>query len=272
MSENIEEKAEQVLTKDVTNIDLISYFKGSTIKTPVFLSVINRNYAEIKPLLNNDLIRDFEPVKSYIFNIDKFENHFYELYQEKIDILKEEIWRRRRKKKDFISQTEEMTPEEGSEDYEEKLRACIAFARESVGELDKMELEKEDFNHSVGILQEKMAQDPIYKFLFYVRNDKDIIFNKRTEDNHGNTRKKLFQYANASRPEMGGYFLKELKDQGFYKEYSPAKNYYITKVGLRVDEKIKNQKWTQDDDNFEKTKEEMEQEKEFSKYLETINS
>ena len=270
MSEPIEDKAEQIIKQDITNIELISYFKRSAIKTPVFLSVINRNYAEIKPLLNYDLIRDFEPVKSYEFNIDKLENYFYELYQEKIDFLKDEIWRRRRKKEEFITQTEEMTPEKGCEDFEEKLRVCIEFARQSVGELDKMELEKEDFNNDVGILQERMAQDPIYKFLFYIRNDKSLIFNKRTEDNNGNISKKLLKYANASRPEMGGFFLKELKEKGFYKEYAPAKNYYISKLGSCVDEKLKNQRWEQEDD-YEKTEEEKEQEEEFSRLLGSIN-
>ena len=48
MSETIEDKAEQIIKEGITNIELISYFKRSTIKTPVFLSVINRNYAEIK--------------------------------------------------------------------------------------------------------------------------------------------------------------------------------------------------------------------------------
>jgi len=271
MSKLEEDKAEQIVKQKVTNIELISYFKLSTIKTPVFLSVINRNYAEIKPLLNNDLVKDFEPVKSYQFNIDKLENYFYELYQEKIDFLKDEIWRRRRKKEDFISQTEELTPEEGSEDFEEKLRACIEFARQSVGELDKMEVEKEDFNNDVGVLQERMAQDPIYKFLFYIRNDEDLVFNKRTEDNDGIIQKKLLSYANASRPEMGGYFLKELKEKGFYKEYSPAKNYYISKLGLFVDEILKKLKWTQDEDDYEKTENEMEQEKEFSRLLDEFD-
>jgi hypothetical protein len=270
MSETLEDKAEQIVKQGITNIELISYFKRSTIKTPVFLSVINRNYAEIKPLLSHDLIRDFEPVKSYEFNIDKLENYFYELYQEKIDFLKDKIWRRRRKKEDFINQTEELTPQEGVEDYEEKLRACIEFARQSVVELDKMELEKEDFNNDIGILQEKMAQDPMYKFLFYIRNEKKLIFNKRTEDNFGHIHKIILKYANASKPEMGGYFLTELKEKGFYKEYSPAKNYYITKLGLLVDEKLKSHKWDQEDD-YEKTEEEKQQEEEFSRLLESIN-
>ena len=270
MSESIDNKAEELLKQDITNVELISYFKRSTIKSPVFLSVINRNYAEIKPLLNNGLVIGLDPVKSYEFNIDKLENYFYQLYQEKIDFLKDEIWRRKRKKEEFISKTEELTPEEGSEDFDAKLRECIEFARQSVVELDKMELEKEDFNSDVGELQERMAEDPLYKFLFYVRNDKDIVFNKRTEDNVELIGKKLLNYANASRPEMGGYFITELKQKGFYKEYSPAKNYYITELGLLVDQKLKNLKWEQEDD-YEKTKEEKEQEEEFSRLLESIN-
>ena len=166
MSEPIEDKAEQIIKQDITNIELISYFKRSAIKTPVFLSVINRNYAEIKPLLNYDLIRDFEPVKSYEFNIDKLENYFYELYQEKIDFLKDEIWRRRRKKEEFITQTEEMTPEKDCKDFEEKLRVCIEFARQSVGELDKMELKKKILTMMSVYYKKEWRKIPYISFYF----------------------------------------------------------------------------------------------------------
>ena len=129
MQASLEEIADDLMDKGITNIELISYFKRSTEKTPVFLSVINRNYAEIRPLLNNGLIKDLEPIKSYIFYIDKLENYFYEKYQEQIDELKSEIWRRKRKKVDLVSITEELEPEEDAADYDEKLKACLEFAR-----------------------------------------------------------------------------------------------------------------------------------------------
>ena len=190
MQVSIDQLAVELINKGITNIELISYFKRSTEKSPVFLSVINRNYAEIKPLLTNELIAALEPVKSYVFNIDLLENCFYEAYQEKIDFLKDEIWRRKRAKSNIIKLTEEMEPSKGDLDYDDKLKSCLEFARKSIDSLDKMELEKEDFNKMVANYQEKMKEDPIYKFLLYLRNDREIMFNKRTEDNEGVVRKK----------------------------------------------------------------------------------
>jgi hypothetical protein len=124
MEENLNHKAEMILKDNVKNLELISYFNNSNIKTPVYLGVIQRNYAEIKSLITNGLIEDLEPVKSYIFNLDKLENYFYKKFQEKIDNLKTEIWKRKNKKTEIIRLTEEMEPDEGCEDYELKLYEC----------------------------------------------------------------------------------------------------------------------------------------------------
>ncbi len=268
MEESLEQKAEAILKENVKNIELISYFKRSTIKTPIFLGVIQRQYAEIKSILKRSLIKDLDPIKSYIFSIDKFENFFYSKYQEKIDFLKSEIWRRKRKKDDLITMTTELEPEEGAEEFEQKLQVCLEFARETIGDLDKMEVEKEDYNNIIGELQKKMKADPYYKFLLYLRNDKDIIFNKRTEDNDGVIHKKILNYLNHCSKGKGWSLFTEMKKRGFFKEYSPAKNYYISKLGLWVDSKLKTKKWAKDEETYQKNPEEIAQEEEYNKLKE----
>ncbi|MFX1374754.1 MAG: hypothetical protein ACFFA0_02975 [Promethearchaeota archaeon] len=269
MEKSLEQRIEMIFSDDIKNIELISYFKKSTKKIPVFLGDINRKYAEIRPLLDKELIIDNKALKTYIFYLDKFENHFYEKYQEKIDFLKVEIWRKKRKKKELIELTENMTPEEGCDDYEEKLRVCLEFAKKSIGELDTMEIEKEDYNNIVGELQEKKQNDPLHDFLLYIRNDKEIIFNKRTEDNDGIIHKKILNYLNKCTNGKGWQFFTELKKKGFFKEFSPAKSYYISELGITVDEKLKEMKWKQDDD-VEKTDMEKVQEDEFNKLKDLI--
>ena len=97
MEKSLEQRTETIFNDTIKNIELISYFKRSTEKTSVFLGDINRNYAEIRSLLDKGLVIDKKAVKTYIFYLDKFENYFYERHQEKIDFLKAEIWRRKRK-------------------------------------------------------------------------------------------------------------------------------------------------------------------------------
>lgn len=264
MEEFLDKKAEVIIKENIKNIELINYFIKSTVKTPVFLSIIQRNYAEIKPLLNRGLLKDLKPVKSYIFNLDKLENYFYSIFQEKIDFLKDDIWRRKRKKTEIIKKTEGLTPEEDCEDYDLKLRECLEFAKKSITELDTMEVEKEDFNNIIGGLQEKMKQHPIYKFLLFIRNDKDIVFNKRTEDNPRIIHKKILSYSDECMSGKGWSFFSELKKKRFYKEFSPAKNYFITKLGSLVDSKLRERKRTEEED-YHKTKEELSQDDEFDK-------
>ncbi|MFX1259926.1 MAG: hypothetical protein ACFFAN_18910 [Promethearchaeota archaeon] len=267
MDESLKKKAQAIINENIKNLELISYFKNSTIKTPVFLSVIQRKYTEIRPLLKKGLVKDLKPVKSYEFFLDKLENFFYENYQEKIDDLKSEIWRRKRKKEEIIQVTESMEPKEGSNDYDQKLQECLVYARKAIEDLDLMEIEKEKFNFKVGDLQERMKKDALYKFLLFVRNDKEIIYNKRTEDNEGKIRKKILTYLEKCNQGKGYEFFKELKKNGFFKEYSPAKNYYISELGLCVDNKLKEIKWTKEVEDYEKNEKEIAQEKEFNNLL-----
>lgn len=269
MEENLNQKAETILNDNVKNLELISYFKNSTIKTPIYLGVIQKKYAEIKSLIDNGLIKDLEPVKSFIFNLDKLENYFYKRFQEKIDNLKTEIWRRKNKKTEIIKLTEEMEPDEGCDDYELKLYECLEFAKKSILELDKMEGEKEDFNNIIGDLQEKLKQHPMYKFLLIIRNDKDFIFNKRTEDKDGVIHKKILNSSHQCMPNNGRTFFTDLLKKGFYKGFSPAKNYIITELGSLVDSKLRELKWAQDDDH-QKTADEIAQEEEFDKLKEVL--
>lgn len=271
MDESLIHKAETIINGNVKNLELISYFCKSTNKTPVFLSVIQRNYPEIKPLIKEGLVIDLEPIKSYIFNLDKFENYFYDKYQGKIDSLKDMIWFRKRKKDEIISLTENLEPEEGCEDYDQKLLEVLTYARKSIEDLDNMEMEKEDFNHMVGELQKEMMKDAFYKFLFYIRNDEDIIFNKRTEDNERVIHTKILNYLNDCDKGNGWKMLTFLKKKGFFKEFSPAKNYYISDLGLCVDLKIKEIKYSQDDQNYQKTEDEIAQEKEFNDLIEKFD-
>ena len=252
----------------VKNVHLVSYFKKSTIKTPTFLSVINRNAAEIRPLLSNGLIKDLEPVKSYELHMDKLENFFYSKYQGRIDDLKDEIWRRKRNKTKIVQMTESMEPEKGSSDYDQKLQECLQYARNAIKNLDLMEHEKEEYNYEVGALQESMKIDPIYKFLMFIRNDRELIFNKRVEDNEGVVLKKIYIYSEKSLPGKGRELFNELKKNGFFKTYSPAKNYYISDLGLRVDRMLKEIYWNQEIEDKDKTKEEIYQEEEFNKLKE----
>ncbi len=269
MGETLNQKAEMIQEGKVKNLELISYFKGSTVKSPIYLGVIQRKYAEIKPLINNGLIKDLDPVKSYIFNLDKLENNFYKKFQEKIDQLKTEIWRRRSKKTEIIKLTEEMEPDEGCEDYELKLYECLEFAKKSISDLDKMEGEKEDFNDIIGDLQEKLKQHPMFKFLLRIRNDRDFIFNKRTEDKDGVIHKKILNSSHECMPKNGRAFFNDLIKNGFYKGFSPAKNYIITELGSLVDSKLKELRWDQED-NHQKTDDEIAQEDEFDKLKEII--
>jgi len=259
IEQSLEQKAEQIINDNLKNVELISYFCKSSAKTPIFLGVIQKNYAEIQPLLNNGLVQDLKPIKSYIFNIEKLEDFFYELYQGKIDFLKDEIWRRKRKKNDIIEKTEELEPEDGCEDYDQRLREVLEFAKKAVGELDTMEIEKEDYNHEVGGLQKKMQNDPYYKFLLFIRNDKDFIFNKRVEDNQDLVRRKLVSYLKEC-----NILITKFKKTGFYREYSPAKNYYITELGLKVDSKLKQIKSNLDVIDYQRTPEEIAQEEEYN--------
>lgn len=269
MEKSLEQRIEIIINDNVKNIELISYFKRSTKRTSVFLGDINRKYAEIRPLIDSGLIIDQNAVKTYIFCLDKFENYFYEKYQEKIDFLKVEIRRRKRKKNELIELTENITPEEGCDDYEEKLHICIEFAKQSIGELDDMEIEKEDYNNIVGELQEKKQNDPLHDFLLYIRNDKEIIFNKRTEDFNGVIHKKILGYLNKCTEGKGWHIFTELKKKRFFKEFSPAKSYYITELGLMADEKLKEMEWEQDVD-VEKNEIEKAQEDEFNKIKDLI--
>lgn len=267
MEESLEKKSKSILNENVKNIELISYFCKSTNKTPIFLSDIQKSYSQIKPLLNKGLIKELKPVKSYIFNIDKFENYFYNRYQGKIDILKDEIWRRKRRKNELIKLTEDLEPEMGSEDYDQKLMEVLEFAKNSIGELDDMELEKEDYNSIIGEFQIKMKQDPYYKFLMFIRNDKEMFYNKRTEDDKGVIHKKILNYLNGCTGGKGWKIFTEFKQKNFFKEYSPAQNYYITKLGISVDFHVKKNEWDQDA-VYQKNEAETEQEKEFNKFLE----
>ena len=269
MEKSLEQRIEIIINDNVKNIELISYFKRSTKRTSVFLGDINRKYAEIRPLIDSGLLIDQNAVKTYIFCLDKFENYFYEKYQEKIDFLKVEIRRRKRKKNELIELTENITPKEGCDDYEEKLHICIEFAKQSIGDLDDMEIEKEDYNNIVGELQEKKQNDPLHDFLLYIRNDKEIIFNKRTEDFNGVIHKKILGYLNKCTEGKGWHIFTELKKKRFFKEFSPAKSYYITELGLMADEKLKEKKWKKEVD-FEKNEIEKAQEDEFNKIKDLI--
>jgi hypothetical protein len=269
MEESLESSIEMIFNDDVKNIELISYFKRSSKKISVFIGDINRKYAEIRPLIDKGLIIDKKAVKTYIFYLDKFENYFYEKYQEKIDCLKVEIWRRKRKKNELIELTENITPEEGCDNYEEKLHVCLEFAKQSIGELDSMEIEKEDYNNIVGELQEKKKNDPFHDFLIHIRNDKEIVFNKRTEDNDGIIHKKILNYLDKCTKGKGWHYFTKLKKMGFLKEFSTAKSYFITKLGLMADEKLKEMKWEQGAD-VEKNEMEKAQEDEFNKLKDLI--
>ena len=260
----LENRARQILEEGITNIELISYFRRSTLKTPIFLSDINKKYPEIQSLVYNGLISDVAPVKSYIFYLDKFENHFYFLYQEKIDSMKDDIWRRKRKKNEIIQFTEDLEPDESCEDYDLQLQKVLEFARNSIKDLDNMEIEKEDMNKDIGQLQQQMKQNPYYRFLMLIQCDKGLIFNKRTEDNDGIVHRKILNYLNDSTGGKGSNFMTELRKKGFFKEFSPAKNYYITDLGLSVDRLLKQNIWKQED-TYEKTAEEIAQEEEFNR-------
>ncbi len=52
----MEKSLEAILNKNVKNIELISYFKRSTKKIPVFLGDINRKFPEIRSLIDKELI------------------------------------------------------------------------------------------------------------------------------------------------------------------------------------------------------------------------
>ena len=56
MNESLGQLAEKIINENVKNVEMISYFKRSTKKCPVFLGAINKNYAEIRPLLKRRLI------------------------------------------------------------------------------------------------------------------------------------------------------------------------------------------------------------------------
>ncbi len=255
----------------IKNIELISYFKNSTIKTPIFLSTIQKSYPEVKALLENGLIKSSKPVKSYFFNLDKLEDFFYEMYQEKIDFLQDKIISNQMKQEKIINDVEKLEPEKDCNDYDDRLKECVLFAKKSLEEIDQLKLKRKDHKNSIHDLQKKMISDPLYKFMLYVRNDNDILFNKRTEDNDGFLKKKLQNYANSCANEDGNNVLSTLKKRGSYKEFSPAMNYYITELGIIADGELKRIRWMEDEiEPYEKTPEELIQEKEFEQLKDII--
>ena len=169
----LDNKAREILGKSITNIEMISYFRRSKKKTPIFLSDINKKYVEIKALIYEGLVNDIAAVKSYIFYLDKFENYFYSLYQQKIDKMKDDIWRRKRKKTDIIRLTEEMEPDQSCEDYDLQLQKVLEFAQNSIKDLDDMELEKEDM---IAIYS---SPDHYSDFPFYLRRRVTVVANDR---------------------------------------------------------------------------------------------
>lgn len=132
-----------------------------------------------------------------------------------------------------------------------------------------MEVEKEDYNNVIGELQEKMRNDPLHNFLIFIRSDKEIVFNKRTKDVNGIIHKKILNYLNKCTNGSGWHLFTELKKKGIFKEYSPAKSYSITELGLMVDAKLKELKREQEED-YEKTEAEKAQEDEFNKLMKII--
>ncbi|MFX1238025.1 MAG: hypothetical protein ACFFAS_20500 [Promethearchaeota archaeon] len=257
----------------VKNIELISYFKKSTAKIPVFLGSIQRNYSEIKALLDIGLIKANKPVKSYELSMNKLEDLFFESYQEKIDQLQEEIAVRKRHQTEILEKVESMEPEIGCSDYDDLLSSCVQFAEKSMEEINSLKLEKKGFKNSIEQLREDMVSDPLYKFILYLRNDNEIVFNRRTEDNENITRKNMRKYADLCLNGEGWRLLSRLEKLGLYKVYSPAKNYYITELGKAVDNKLKHLRWLEEEiEPYEKIEEELLQEEEFDRIRDLIGS
>ncbi|MBN1802594.1 MAG: hypothetical protein JW891_13865 [Candidatus Lokiarchaeota archaeon] len=256
---------------NIKNIELISYFNKSTIKTPVFLSTIQKRYSEIKALLENGFIKASKPVKSYFFNINKLEDFFYETYQEKIDLLKEYITLNKQEQERIVQSVEEMEPNSGSEDYDTRLKECVLYAKNCLEDIKQLKIQKKEFKKVIYDLRDGMVRDPFYKFILFVRNDKEFVFNKRTEDHDGRIKKILLHYANSCTNGNGQKLLSLLKNQNFYKEYSPAMNYYITELGKQVDLELKKFRWEESEyEQYEKTAEELLQEEELEKLREFI--
>jgi hypothetical protein len=65
-------------------------------------------------------------------------------------------------------------------------------------------------------------------------------------------------------PNNGRTFFTDLIKNGFYKEFSAAKNYIMTELGSLVDSKLRAFKWAQGDEH-QKTADEIAQEEEFDK-------
>lgn len=162
-----------------------------------------------------------------------------------------------------MNQVADMEPDEGCPDYEQKLLECLVFARKAAQETETIGNEKKKVAKMIQAMHEKMRNDPFFEFLFYIRNDKEIKFNKRLIDVNNKIKKKIIFHANNCSKDENLLLYADLKKRGLFKTYSPAQSYYITDFGKMVDRQLKNLVWTQNDDTYEKNSAEIAQEKEF---------
>ncbi len=257
------EEEKKILEYSLETIQLISYFKDATRESPIFLSDIQKKYHEIQPLLELELIKCQKAESSYIFNLDKLENYFYAKYQEKIDNLRLKIREAKKRKKNLMKHVAEMEPEEGCPDYEQKLLECLIFARKAAQETEIIENERKNVVKMIEATNETMRKDSLFELLFYIRNDKEIAYNKRIIDPNNKIKKKIIHHAGNCSKDEDMLLYADLKKRGIFKAYNSVQSYYITDFGKKVDNQLKNLVWTQEDDSYEKNSAEIAQEKEF---------
>lgn len=269
---DLQKKAESIICEqEITNLDLIHYFARSSKHHPIFLGSIHRNYMEIRALLSAGLLHDLDPNPSYVFYIDKLENYIHERYNEKIETLHQKIKKLKQEKNDLIQQAESMEPKSGCENYDEKLKECLEFTKSSVKKAQQIESTISKIEKEIISINTSMKKDPFYKFLFLIRNDDNVEFNKRVKDTKPSIKLTLKRLFNKSKNPTTRLTLSQLETKGIFHFFSQAKRYHLSQLGKVVCNELKRNRTCEEFD-FTHVKdlkaEEITQEEEFSKLRE----
>ena len=127
----------------------------------------------------------------------------------------------------------------------------------------------EDLHDTILKAQSEMKSDPLYQFLIMVRNDTKLKFNVRCCDDGGSMSEKLERYLNECKKGCGRELLDFLQQEGFFRDFSPAKRYFLSDLGKSVERKIRTTKVK--NQKLSRTKEEQEQAREFSRLIEQLD-
>lgn len=241
MDKSVDKRIRNILEDNITNINLLHYFR----KRPIFLGSIQKRYFEILPLIKTGLIKDFNPKRSYKFVMDKLENFFYAKYQEKIESLNWRLKKANEKRKNKkISEKAKLR----------KLKDKASILTEKIQQL-----------------KSAMKKDPFYQFLLFMRNNRSIIYNQRIADEEQKAKNIILTYLKKCAGKTWKKCYQFLIEEGIYHQFNPAKQYCLTEMGKTVQEKLKKERKANLEGISNQSRHEKEQEEEFKKLMEDLN-